>query len=102
MTDASRDLEHHAADKVKRALKDVLALTDDVGDKMRIALMASSVCIGAAGAYLAYEAKRAGQEVTQKDAMRELFKILFRVTDEGAEAVVKDLWPVDGEVREQK
>lgn len=85
------DLEHHAADKVQRALKDVLQLTDDPGHKMRIALMASSVCIGSAAGSLSGKAKRAGFDVSMTDATLQILELLKLNVTDGADAVMAKL-----------
>lgn len=47
----SIDLPRYASDKVKRALDDLLQLTDDPPEMLRIALPASGVCIGQAAEF---------------------------------------------------
>lgn len=85
------DLENHAADKVKRALDDVYQLTDDPGLKMRIAIMASSICIGAAGGFLAGKAKRKGFVISEKDAMLQIMELVKLMAVDGPEAVLAKL-----------
>lgn len=88
-----RSLPDHAADKVSRALHDVLSLTDDFGEKLRISLMASSVPLAIAGAVLAEQMRREGHECTQKQAMEHVFKLLETTTVDGAEAAWASLNP---------
>lgn len=83
------DLPHHAADKVKRALDDVLQLTDDPGEKFRIALLAASVPIGAAGGFLAGKYARAGKPISQTDSTVQILELLRINATEGADAVFR-------------
>jgi hypothetical protein len=87
----NQDLEKHAADKVKRALDDIYQLTDDVGEKMRIALMASSVCMGAAAAFLSAKAAQKGFEYSEKDSILQILDLLRLNADKGPEAVTAKL-----------
>ncbi|MBR0687327.1 hypothetical protein JQ594_15455 [Bradyrhizobium manausense] len=83
------DLPRHAADKVTRALKDVLQLTDDPGEQLRICLLASGVCIGGAGQALTRHAKLDGEQISELDAKLEIVKLLEVLVSKGAEAAMK-------------
>lgn len=92
-TNFNLDLPHHAANKVKRALDDVLQLVDDPGEKLRIALMAASVPIGAASGFLAGMCAKAGKSVGETAAIVEILEMLKTNATKGADAV----FAVDGE-----
>jgi len=85
------DLPKHASDKVTRALKDVLQLTDDPGEHLRICLLASGVCIGGAGQAMAQLAKNDGEQISDVDAKLEIVKLLEVLVSKGADAAVKYL-----------
>ncbi|WP_152621374.1 hypothetical protein [Bradyrhizobium japonicum] len=85
------DLPRHASDKVTRALKDVLQLTNDPGERLRICLLASGVCVGGAGQALAQSAKRDGEHVSELDAKLEIVKLLGILVSQGADGVWKYL-----------
>ena len=70
------DLYNHAREKVKRALNDVCELVSDNGTKARIALMASTVCIGAAAAHLSHSAERRGFTMTEKESFAAVLKLM--------------------------
>lgn len=93
------DLPRHAAAKVKRALDDVLELTDDPGEKIRIALMAASVPIGAAGGFLSAKAKRAGITIDETAAIVQVLELLKLNATGGADAVFAH---ADGELSSDK
>ncbi|WP_156948873.1 hypothetical protein [Bradyrhizobium sp. WSM1417] len=88
------DLPRHAAEKVTRALKDVLQLTKDPGDHLRICLLASGVCIGGAGQAFAQMAKNDGEQLSEVDAKLEIVKLLEVLVSKGADAAIRYL---DGE-----
>jgi spore maturation protein SpmB len=79
-------LPNHAADKVSRALHDVLSLTDESGEKLRIALMAATVPLGAAGGVLAAMMKAEGKECTQAQAVSYVVKLVEKISIEGPDA----------------
>lgn len=81
------DLERHAADKVKRALDDVYQLTDDPNEMIRIALLASSVCIGGCAGFIAGLADVNGTPISEQDAKLQVIELLRRIMTDGAEAV---------------
>lgn len=85
------DLPRHAADKVTRALKDVLQLTDDPGEHLRICLLASGVCVGGAGQALAQIAKRDDKSISELDAKLEIVKLLSILVSKGADATLRYL-----------
>lgn len=85
------DLPRHAADKVTRALKDVLQLSDDPGEHLRICLLASGVCIGGAGKALARSAQNDGEQVSEIDAKLEIVRLLEVMVSKGADAAMKYL-----------
>jgi hypothetical protein len=70
------DLPRHAAAKVKRALDDVLQLTNDPAEMIQIAVMAASIPIGAASGFLRGKMARAGVEITETAAIIELLEVL--------------------------
>lgn len=70
------DLPRHAANKVKRALDDVLQLVDDPTEMLRISVMAASIPIGAASGFLAAEEERAGNKVSQTEAIVAILDML--------------------------
>ncbi len=92
------DLPNHAADKVKRALDDVLALTDDPGEKIRIAWMAASIPIGMAAGFLSGKAEREGIQIPQTAAFTEILELLRLTTTQSAEAVMGRLNGADAEL----
>lgn len=85
------DLPKHATGKVERALKDVLQLTDDPGEMLRIYLLASSVCIGGAGGTLAAMLDRDGQGTSEKEVQLEILDLLRKVVTDGAESAWNSL-----------
>lgn len=89
MSDLS--LPHHAADKVKLALSEIYQLTDDPGELLRIALMASSVCIGGAAGFLSGKAARKGMKISERDASLQIIEILRIMIADGPDALMKTL-----------
>lgn len=85
------DLPKHAADKVERALKDVLQLTDDPGEMLRIYVLAAGVCLGGAGGTLAAMLRQDGHAVSQKEANAYVLDLVRKVVTDGAEAAWKSL-----------
>lgn len=85
------DLPKHAADKVKRTLDDVLDLTDDPGEKLRIALMACSAPIGAAAGILSAMAGGGNDAASMKAATAQIMEILRLSSAEGPDAVMASL-----------
>jgi hypothetical protein len=83
------DLPRHAADKVTRAVKDVLQLTDDPGEHLRICLLASGVCISGAGEALAHMSKNDGEQISVVAAKLEIVKLLEVLVSKGADAAMK-------------
>lgn len=84
-------LPHHAADKVKRALDDVLALSNDPGELLRIALMAASVPIGAAGGFISGSAKAEGIEISEVEATVRVLEFLKVNATAGVDAAFASL-----------
>lgn len=85
------DLSNHAADKVKRALDDVLQLTDDPGERLMIAVMAASVPIGAAAGILAAQSAAHGVVTTKATAASRILDLLKIGAFDGPQAVVDSL-----------
>lgn len=85
------DLVKHATNKVRAALHDVLLLEDDLTARARIALMASTVCIGTAAANLSVAASRRGQTMSVKEATLAVLSLLELNEKHGADAVVAKL-----------
>lgn len=85
------DLPRHAADKVTRALKDVLQLTTDPGEHLRICLLASGICIGGAGQAFAQLARNDGEQLSEVDAKLEIVKLMEVLVSKGADAAMKYL-----------
>lgn len=81
------DLPHHAAVKVKRAMDDVLELADEPAEKLRIALMAASVPIGAASGILAAMCAKAGNEVGETAAIVQILEMLKLNAEKDANAI---------------
>lgn len=80
------DLPMHASDKVKRALEDVLQLTDDPGERFRIGLMATGHLLGnTAGTFHAMLFSE-GVELRKAQVEDMLLDLLGKVMREGAEA----------------
>lgn len=80
----SLDLPRHAADKVKRALDDVLQLTSDPGELLQIAVLAAAVPIGAASGFLAGLARAKGSPIEKADAVVAILDMLkTRLTAHG-------------------
>ncbi len=75
------DLPKHAEQKVKRALEDVYQLTDDTGEKMRIAVLASGVCIGQACGFLAASMGLKADEIGQ--VQDEILRMMAVVVKKG-------------------
>lgn len=100
MTDSTRfnsDLPNHAADKVKRAMDDVLQLTEDTGEMFRIALMAASVPIGAAAGILSARSAQGGHKMSETDATVQILDFLKVSHTEGPAAAFRKLGLIDGE-----
>lgn len=91
MSKFNHDLPKHAADKVQRALDDVLQLTADPGEKLRIYLLASGICIGGAGGILAAQLDHSGDEVAERAVKLEILDLLRRTVSDGAEAAWNSL-----------
>jgi len=91
MSKRNLDLPKHAADKVDRALQDVLQLTDDPGEMLRIYLLAAGVCIGGAGGTLAGMLERDGHKVPEDAVKLQIMDLLRKVVVEGHEAAWKSL-----------
>jgi hypothetical protein len=92
MSDPIMDLAHHAADKVKLALSLVTELIDDPVAKSQIAIMASSVCIGAAAGYLDFAVfQRDGVRLGKDKASIAVLNLLKLNVTDGADAVVRSL-----------
>lgn len=82
------DLAKHAADKISQILADVCGLEVDSAAKARICLMASSVCIGKAGAYLSHSASMRGEALSQSDAHLGVLKLLENIERNGVDATL--------------
>lgn len=83
---ANYDLPKHAADKVKRSLDDVMSLTDDPAEMLRIALFASAVCVGQASGTLAGMMFVAtGREVPKDLVQEEILKMITTLVTQGHE-----------------
>lgn len=86
------DLPKHAEDKVKRALEDVYQLTDDSGEKIRIAILASGICIGQACGFLAasmgLEADQVGE--VQDEILRLIAVVVKKGGAEAWDYLTKD------------
>lgn len=91
MSKTNLDLPRHARDKVDRALSDVLQLTDDPGEILRIHILAAGVCIGGAGGTLAAMLNRDGHMVSENEANRFVLELVGKVLTDGAEAAWKSL-----------
>jgi hypothetical protein len=91
MSKSNFDLPKHASDKVERALKDVVQLTDDPGEILRIYVLASGICIGGAGGTLAAMLKRDGHPPEEKATQLLILDLLRKVVTDGAEAAWQSL-----------
>lgn len=85
------DLPRHAADKVKSTLADVIQLTDDPGEMLRIYLLAAGSCIGAAIGTAHGLAEKGGAKVTKDEVTTEILKLIEIVVTKGADATMQHL-----------
>ncbi|WP_025036123.1 hypothetical protein [Bradyrhizobium sp. DOA9] len=85
------DLPKHASDKVQRALEDVLQLTADPGERLRIYLLASGICIGGAGGALAAIAQRDRKTISELEAKLVIIDLVRRLIADGPDAAWKFL-----------
>lgn len=85
------DLPKHAAAKVKRALDDVYQLTDDPSEMLRIALLASGICIGQASGILAGMMKNSGATVSDIEAKQEILRLITITVTQGGDAAWQSL-----------
>lgn len=86
------DLPKHAHDKVKRALEDVLSLTNDPGEMLQIALFANAATIGAAAGLMIGVADRHGVDLKYEDAAERLLDMLKTVMRNGGRVTDYDAW----------
>lgn len=84
-----KDLADFVSGKIRQILKDACALVDDPGAKARIAIMASSVCIGTGAVYLTLSAGARGEELPEKGATLALMDLLRLNVSDGPDAVVQ-------------
>lgn len=84
-------LPNRAAEKVKLSLDEVFCLTDDFGEKLRIALMGAAVPIGSASVILAAKMRREGHECSDAQAKEYIFKLLQTMVLDGADAAMSML-----------
>lgn len=90
-------LPRHAADKVKRAMDDVMQLTDNPGEMLRIALLSATAPIGAAAGILRGMMDAAGTPVTYEAATAEIMRLITLAGVEGGPAAWDSLRRSHGE-----
>ena len=87
----NRDLPKHAGDKVQRALDDVLQLTGDAGERLRIALFASGICIGHAAGTLHAMMLNEGHAIGEREVKVQIIELLRVLMLDGADKAWQQL-----------
>lgn len=82
----NNDLPKHAADKVRRALNDVLQLTRDPGEMLRISLLATGVCFGQSAGFMRGIMERDGHNLTHEQVVDEILNLIRMTAVKGADA----------------